>query len=341
MGVLATVATLLKTGGGTAVRRLTRGAQRPGWSWEFETTVAVLKATAERLAHEAPATQRRIMDALSRPSDALRRVRQVPVRAGGVPATWFIPPEPSEAVVLYLHGGGYVFGSLRTHGDFMARLALASGARVLGLDYRLAPEHPFPAALEDAVAAWRWLVSTGVAPERAVLAGDSAGGGLAVATMLALRGRGEPRPAGGLLMAPWVDLSASVEVPPSHVATDWIDRATGALWASWYLGGADAKDPLASPLHADLRGLPPLYVQLGGAEVLHAEGVRFAERAREAGVEVEVDVWPEMVHVFPTFGTRFRESVRATERMAERVRALTSGPARTWPAVAARRASTG
>lgn len=334
MGVLAKVVMLLGTGVETAARRLTRGPQRPGWSWEFETTVSLLKSTATSLAHADAPTQRRVMDSLSRPSSALGRVRQEPVRAGGVPATWFIPPEPTGAVVLYLHGGGYVFGSLRTHGDFMARLALASGARVLGLDYRLAPEHPFPAALEDAVAAWRWLMSTGVAPERAVLAGDSAGGGLAVATMLALRGRGERLPAGGLLMAPWVDLSGSVAVPASHVATDWIDRRTGALWASWFLGGADPRDPLASPLHADLRGLPPLYVQLGGEEVLSSEGIRFAERAREAGVRVELDVWPDMVHVFPTFGPRFPQSVGATERMAQWARRFTSAVPSAPPGVA-------
>jgi monoterpene epsilon-lactone hydrolase len=151
---------------------------------------------------------------------------------------------------------------------------------------------------------------------------------------LALRGRGEPLPAGGLLMAPWVDLFGSVEVPPSHVATDWVDARTGALWASWFLGGADPRDPLASPLHADLRGLPPLYVQLGGAEVLCSEGTRFAERAREAGVRVELDVWPDMVHVFPTFGARFPQSVKATERMAQWARSFTSAAPDARPGVA-------
>jgi acetyl esterase/lipase len=247
---------------------------------------------------------------------------------------WFVPREGAgDAVVLYLHGGAYVFGSTRTHGDLMARLGLAAKARVLGLDYRLAPEHPFPAALEDTVAAYRWLLASGVGPERVVLAGDSAGGGLAVAAMLKLREQGVPLPAGGVLLAPWMDLECSGQSMVSHEPYDWGDRAMLLHWARWYVGKASPREPLVSPTHASLSGLPPLFMQVGSAELQHDDVTRFAQTARAAGVRVELEVWPEMVHNFQTFGAGFPESERAVARLGEAVRALAAGQA--LPSVAA------
>jgi acetyl esterase/lipase len=332
MGVLANLVTLLGAGVGTTVHRWRRGPLRPTWTWTYEATVAFLRATHARMEGLDPAGHRAIMESLVRPTPALRAVKREPVDAGGVPAVWFIPPQAGEGVVLYLHGGAYVFGSPRTHGDLMARLALATGMRVLGLDYRLAPEHPFPSALEDVVKAWRWLQASGVSPKRAVLAGDSAGGGLALATLLVLRGRGEPMPAAGVLLCPWVDLAATGESLTRHARWDWIDRSIAGRWTEWALGGASPEDPLASPVYADLHGLPPLYLQLGGAELLHDEGVRLAEKAKGEGVAVELDVWPDMVHDWQTFGAHIPESERAVKLLAERIQGFTR--AEPQPAVA-------
>jgi acetyl esterase/lipase len=323
MGVLANIVTLLSTGVGTTFQRWRRGPLRPGWSWKYEATVAFLRATHQRLEGlEAPA-HRAVMESLALSTPALRAVRREPVDAGGVPGVWFIPPKAGEGAVLFLHGGAYVFGSTRTHGDLMARLALASGMRVLGIDYRLAPEHPFPSALEDAVKAWRWLLSTGVSPRRAVLAGDSAGGGLSLATLVVLRGRGEPMPAGAALISPWVDLAATGESHTRHARYDWIVRGVAERWTQWCLGGASPEDPLASPLYADLHALPPLYIQLGGVELLHDEVTRLAQKVREAGGAVELDVWPEMVHDWQLFDASIPESQRAVEKLGERIQAFT------------------
>ena len=221
MGLLTTLSTLAATSLSTGLRRLKHGPLRPGWSFKYEATVAFMKATNERIIHLDAASQRAELESLSLPSRALKRVRREQVAAGGVPAEWFHPQEGAgEDVVLYLHGGAYVYGSTRTHGDLIARIALGTGARALGLNYRLAPEHPFPAPVEDTVAAYRWLLSTGVKPERVVFCGDSAGGGLVLSAMVALREEGVPLPAGAVVIAPWVDLECgapSVEIGRAHV----------------------------------------------------------------------------------------------------------------------------
>src|SRR5436309_7522900 len=190
------------------------------------------------------------------------------VTAPVAPAEWLAPPSArADIVVLYLHGGGYVIGSPRSHRHLAAAIARSAGTRALLLDYRLAPEHPFPAALEDSVAAYQWLLGQGIAPERVVVAGDSAGGGLTVATLLALRDRGLPRPAGGVCISPWVDLTNSAASYVTRAVADPIvtrDAIEGLTQA--YIGAGDRKAPLVSPLYADLRHLPPLLVQVGGAE---------------------------------------------------------------------------
>ncbi|PTL84894.1 alpha/beta hydrolase [Vitiosangium sp. GDMCC 1.1324] len=323
MGLFTLLPALIGTGITTGIRRAKRGPLRPGWSFKFEATVAFMKATNERIIHLDAVTQRAEMEAMTLPSRALERVRREQVSAGGVPAEWFIPREgASGGVVLYLHGGSYVFGSTRTHGDLIARIALGTGAKVLGLNYRLAPEHPFPAPVEDTLAAYRWLLSTGVRPEQVVFSGDSAGGGLAIAALVALRDEGTPLPAGAVVIAPWVDLECRGESVERNARYDWGDRAMLLHWAKWYLGTADARAPLASPLHADLSGLPPLFVHVGSAELQHDDGVRITEKARAAGVEVHLEVWPEMVHNFQTFGEGFPEAVRGTAKLCEHIQGL-------------------
>jgi len=242
------------------------------------------------------------------------------------PAEWLTPPGARPAtVVLYLHGGGYVIGSPRSHRHLAAAVARASGARALLLDYRLAPENPFPAALDDAVAAYDWLLGRGLDARQVVIAGDSAGGGLTVATLLALRDRGRPRPAAGVCISPWVDLTCSAPSYASKAAVDPIvTQESVTLLAKAYVGVSDVKAPLISPLYADLAGLPPLLVHVGSDEVLLDDALGLAERARKAGVDVTVEEWPAMIHVWHWFQPMLEEAERATQAIGAFVRARTA-----------------
>jgi epsilon-lactone hydrolase len=229
------------------------------------------------------------------------------------PAEWLRPPGArTDAAVLYLHGGGYVIGSPRSHRHLAAAIARAAGTAALLLDYRLAPEHPFPAALDDAVAAYQWLLGRSLAPRRIVVAGDSAGGGLTVATLLAARERGLPRPAAGVCISPWVDLTCSGATYATKATVDPIvTRQSVNMMAEAYTGGRDFKAPLVSPLYADLRDLPPLLVHVGSDEVLLDDALGLAERARAAGVDVTLEEWPAMIHVWHWFLPMLAEAERA------------------------------
>jgi len=248
-------------------------------------------------------------------------VRTEPVEAGGVRAEWVIPPGAAEdRVLLYLHGGGYVIGSINTHRELVARIARAAGVRGLALDYRLAPEHPFPAAVEDATAAYAWLLERGYAPEKVVIAGDSAGGGLTLATLVSARDRGLPMPAAAVCLSPWVDLEGIGESMTERADLDpLVQREALRRMASLYLAGADPRTPLAAPLYADLRGLPPLLIQVGTWETLYDDATRIAERARAAGVPVVLEPWEEMIHVWQLF-SNVPEAREATERIGGFIR---------------------
>jgi monoterpene epsilon-lactone hydrolase len=240
-----------------------------------------------------------------------------PVDAGGVPGAWFTPAAASaDYVLLYLHGGGHVMGSVQTHRSLIDDLAHGLGGRALGLDYRLAPEHPFPAGLEDATAAYRWLLKSGYGARQIVLAGDSAGGGLAAATLVALRDAGDPLPAGAALLSPWTDLEGTGPSCQTRAELDPMVTPMGLrAMARLYVGEAgNLRDPLASPLLAKLHGLPPLLVQAGDWEILRDDAVRFAEAVHRAGGSVRCSIWPEMVHVFPFFTSFIPE---AREGVAE------------------------
>jgi acetyl esterase/lipase len=247
------------------------------------------------------------------PEGLIREPRDV----NGVPAEWVSARgSAADRAVLYLHGGGYVLGSIATHRELAARISEASGARCLVIDYRLGPEHPFPAAVEDAVKAYRWLLAAGYAPERLAIAGDSAGGGLTVATLLALKDAKLPMPATGVCISPWVDLACEGEsMTTKHDVDPMVTREPLARLAKHYLGKADPRTPLASPIHADLRGLPPLLVHVGSNETLLDDSTRLAERARRAGVDVELEVWPEMIHVWHAFAALLPEGREAIERI--------------------------
>jgi acetyl esterase/lipase len=226
------------------------------------------------------------------------------VDAGGVRAEWFTPAGVrKDRVLLYLHGGGYVMGSVETHRSLVDDIGVAAGCRVLSLDYRLAPEAPFPAAIEDAAAAYRWLLDQGVDASRIVIGGDSAGGGLAAATLLSLRDAGDALPAGAALLSAWRDMEGTGESCQTRAREDpMVDPGSLQGMARLYVGDTgNLRDPLASPLLAQLHGLPPLLVQAGDWEVLRDDSTRFAHEVHAAGGNVKLSIWPEMVHVFPFF----------------------------------------
>lgn len=240
-----------------------------------------------------------------------------------VPASWISPEgvDPGR-VILFLHGGGYVCGSSETHLEMVYRFAKAAKARALSVDYRLAPENAWPAGRDDCVAAYRWLLAEGVKPERIAIAGDSAGGGLTMATVLALRDAGAPLPACVVCFSPWVDFTGSGETMKTNAGKDpMVDPAGISGMAGAVLQG---KDPVAhSPLFADLSGLPPLFVQAGGNEVLLDDARRLVEKSSTAERKNVLDVWEGMVHAFQAFPAFFPEAIGAVERAADFVRVRT------------------
>ena len=240
-------------------------------------------------------------------------VKVEPVTANGVRAEWSSTPSATDdAALLYLHGGGYVIGSLDSHRHLAAEAGRAAGCWALALDYRLAPEHPFPAAVEDAVAGYRYLLGRGLKPDRIALAGDSAGGGLVVAAMVAIRDAGLPQPGCGWCISPWVDMEASGETMTSRSAADPMVQKAGVLdMARLYLNGADPRSPLASPIYANLNGLAPLLIQVGAAETLLDDALALAKAAGAADVYVDLQIWPEMVHVWHLFHPELKAGMRA------------------------------
>jgi acetyl esterase/lipase len=246
-----------------------------------------------------------------------RGTRAVKVDADGVKAVRVATPRSrDERCIFYLHGGGYVMGSPPQYRDFIWRVARATSAHVVCPYYRLAPEHPFPAAVDDAVTAYSWLLAQGAHPRRLVVMGDSAGGGLALATLLRLRDEGVPLPAAAVALSPWTDLALTGESTRTNSAADLtlrLERA--ACFARHYLGGADPRHPYASPLYGDAAGLPPILMQVGSDEILRDDAVRMADRLRAAGSAVELEIWPRMLHVFQLYARVLPEGRRAIERI--------------------------
>ena len=269
-----------------------------------EASVDELRANMERMTAMAPLAEDVAYEA---------------VEAGGVPAEWAVASNArDDRAVLYLHGGGYVLGSVRTHRHIAGNISRAASARVLSLDYRLAPEHPHPAAVDDAVAAYSDILHQSFAPHSLAIAGDSAGGGLTAAALLALRDAGEPLPAAAVLISPWLDLTQSGESMASRAAEDPMVQKDGLQkMADAYVGGADPRSPTISPLFADLTGLPPFLIHVGTAEILLDDAIRFTERARAAGVPVDLDVWNNMIHVWHAFALILPEATQATEKIGE------------------------
>jgi acetyl esterase/lipase len=298
-------------------------------SAEFDNVIALLAAsplTPANTMHEIRAG----VDGLGLLVPPVEGATTAAVDAGGVPGLWVAMGEApaaddaESAVILHFHGGGYVMASSHTHVGMLSRLAASSGGRVLSVDYRLAPEDPFPAAPLDAMSAYRWLLDSGVAAVRIVVAGDSAGGGLALGLLVAARDAGLPQPAGALLMSPWVDLTGSGATVLANAA---IDPILGPLllqhWATLYAGDS-LGDPLASPLFADLADLAPITTQVGEREVLLDDAVRLTERVITAGGTATLAVWDEMTHWWHLFAGLIPEADRAIDELAAYARQVTT-----------------
>jgi acetyl esterase/lipase len=276
------------------------------------------------------AERRARMERMAKLSPPPPEARFEPADADGVRAEWVSGPAARrDHAVLYLHGGGYYAGSLKTHRGLAARISLEAAAPVLLADYRLAPENPFPAAVQDAARAYRWLLRNGFSAGRLAVAGDSAGGGLAVAAMLEIKASGEPLPAAGVCLSPWFDLAMTGESLRTRASADPIIRPSDLPFvANCYLGKADPRTPTASPLYGDLAGLPPILIQVGTDEILLDDSRRFAERAREAAVHVRLDIWEGMIHVWQAYARLVPEARRAIEGIGAFLRAAwaASGP---------------
>lgn len=249
-------------------------------------------------------------------------VRPAQVGTGGrVPAEWLEPANLSrDKTMIYLHGGGYAMGSCATHRAFAARLAKACDVRALVLDYRLAPEHPYPAALEDSLDAYHWLRSQGVSPTNIIIAGDSAGGGLVLSTLISLRDNGAPLPAMAVCLSPWTDLACTGESLRTNAKVDPWGAADSLAMGAHYVGSNEPRHPLISPLYADLHGLPATLIHAGSDDILLSDASRFAERAKAAGGDVTLKIWDRMWHVFQLMAPFMPEANHAIDDIARYVR---------------------
>lgn len=253
--------------------------------------------------------------------------RKVKVEEGtvnGLNSEWLTPKgSPDDKLLLYLHGGAYIMGNCATHRQMVSYIAKYSGIKALLPEYRLAPEHPFPAAIEDAVGLYRSVLADGYAAENIVIAGDSAGGGLTMATLLWLRDAGDPLPAAVCLLSPWLDLASTGESMTTRAKKDpWFQPEDMPVVAAYYCNDDEFKNPLASPVYADLSGLPPMYIQVGEDEILLSDSTRAAEKVKAAGGEVEIEIWPGMWHVFQAFLHQVPESKKAVKKIGKFVQGI-------------------
>lgn len=297
-------------------------------STQLQQVLDLQKAFAKGAAQaKSPQELRAAMAAAFSAFPSAGEVKCEPVNANGVKAEWITANNAApDRVIMYLHGGGYVMGSIETHRELVARLSKAAQARGLVLDYRLAPENPFPAAVDDSITAYRWLLAQGYKPERIVIAGDSAGGGLAVSTLVALRDLGTPSPAAAVCISPWVDFEAEGESMTSRATQDpLVSREMILNLAKMYMGEKGSlREPLAAPINAYLNDLPPLFIQVGNAETLLDDSTRLEDKAKEAGVDVTLQIWDEMPHVWHLAAPVLPEGQEAIDKIGDFVRQRTA-----------------
>ena len=269
------------------------------------------------------------IDEMRKGTESLTKLASLPSKTkaekitfNSISAEWICAKEVHEdRVILYLHGGGYNICSPNTHRELAAHISMASGAKVLLPDYRLAPEYPFPSALEDATSAYRWLLDTGLAGENISIAGDSAGGGLSIATSISLRDAGEPSPASIACISPWADLKMSGNSIKTHAEIDpMLNLQWLKIMASNYIGDGDPHSPLISPIYADLEGISPLLIHVGSDEILLDDSTRLAERAKSAGVDVTLNIYDQMWHVFHLTARLMPEAKNAIKELGSFIR---------------------
>lgn len=272
-----------------------------------------------RAVSEKTASQMEKMNWMAKVTQNAVGIQVDPVQIYHIYGEWILPAHLSkDKVMLYLHGGGYVFGSCNTYRSFMTKLVKESNITALIINYRLAPEHPFPAALDDAAFTYQWLLSSGIDAKNIVLAGDSAGGGLVLATLQAIRDRSIPMPVAAVVMSPWTDLTFSGEtVQTKKDVENFIPEGCIETFGGYYTKGSDPSTPYASPLFGDLTGLPPIMIHVGEEEILLDDSVRFANKAVQAGVDCKLKIWPEMFHCFPLMAPAFPEAVQGLKEIAQ------------------------
>ncbi|NUM36562.1 MAG: alpha/beta hydrolase [Candidatus Brocadiae bacterium] len=268
--------------------------------------------------HPGIDAQREEFENVSRTFKLQADVERESAEISGLCGEWIkIHGESTQYHILYLHGGGYTLGSIHTHRELVSRIARACHAKILLVDYRLAPENPFPAAVEDAVASYQYMLDKGIPSNNIVIMGDSAGGGLTLSTLLFLKNRQLPMPAAAVCLSPWVDLAGTGESMKSRSHLDpMINEKMIGIMARHYMGKEDLKNPLASSIYADLTGLPPLLIQVGTNEVLFDDAIRLAERAKECHVKAELDIWQDMTHVWHFFSFLLPQANAAINKIA-------------------------
>ena len=287
-----------------------------------------LQAVIDLLTSRQQASKLTIQDARAGKTIIMRNIgcdTQVDVTsvdANGVLAEWVAAPNANDnSAVLFLHGGAYILGSIESNRELAARISKSTRSRVLNIEYRLAPENPFLAAVEDATDAYRWVLDQGIDPAQIAIAGASAGGGLTVAALVSFRDSGSPMPACAVCISPWVDLECIGETMTSKAGVDPMIQRDGLVGiANIYLNGPDPRTPLAAPLNVDLTGLPPTLVLVGTWETLLSDSTRLVEKAESAGVDVTLEQWDEMIHVWPIYAPVLPEGQQAIDRIGEFVR---------------------
>jgi monoterpene epsilon-lactone hydrolase len=312
----------------TIAARRRRGPLRPSWSLVMETTVAYLRADLADAAALPPATARVVLEKRPLPRDAIRRVRRAVVADGPLRGEWFRRKDaraPEHGTIVYLHGGSYLYGSPRTHADTLARLALATGRPVLAPEYRLAPEHPYPAQRDDALAALRGLEALGIPRTRVVIAGESAGGNLALAAALALRDAGEPQPNALAVISPWLDLTSSADSHRRNLAYDYGTPEMLRAQARLFAGALPVDDPRLSIGRVDPAGIAPTFLQVGTAELLLDECREWCGRARASGVALTVDEAADLPHAPPFFASVSPAGAAALAAVATFIRTRLDG----------------
>jgi epsilon-lactone hydrolase len=330
---------LLGSSVSVSIHRLIHGPLLPGWSWTLEVGTHFLRRqTKKAFDMQDIRAGREFEDSLTFTSPAMAQVTiepaSIPLSNGKKPGdvngrqiqgSWFTPLESTpQAVMLYLHGGGYAYYS-KFHDNLIALVTLAANCKTFALDYRLSPEHPYPAQLDDALAAYRWLLESGISPDKMIVAGDSAGGNLALALLLALRDAQSPLPSLAVCLSPWTDMGNSGESMENNQFFDWPQKRMPEKWAEWLCNGSNPQNPLLSPIHADLHGLPHIFLQAGESEILFDMIRQFTENAKRQRADVVLEVWENMNHDFQAYGDGTPQSREALSHIGRVVRQYALG----------------